>query len=204
MTDSGLPELVDHTRGPQPARRLAHAAWGCLIASAVATPSISRPAFLVAGASAFVALLLLDVVRLNRPGVNRAFFTTFRWLASPREERGLASSTWYTLGAIVVAAFFPRSAAVSAILVLALADPAASYIGRRWGRRPLLGGSVEGTLVFVGVAFLVTWPRHGAIVGLATGVLSAWVERRSGPVDDNLAIPVVAAATITLMESVGG
>lgn len=93
---------------------------------------------------------------------------------------------------------------VSAILVLALADPAAALVGRSWGRTPyhLFGGtkSVEGSLAFGVCALaclhlslglltslnplaLLLWSLHGAV--LATG-LEALSPRGS----DNLAIPL--------------
>lgn len=196
-----LESLVDRTTGLQPARRLFHMANGVVIASVLAWSPVPRSwAVWILGA-VLAGLVTMDVVRLTTPRANALFFKAFRHLASPREAKGLASSTWYTLGVLLAVALLPREAAITGILVLALADPSASYVGRRWGRRPFLGASLEGTLIFVGVAFAILAPRHGFLVAAVAAPAAALVERYSWPVDDNLTIPVASAAAVLLLES---
>ena len=192
---------MDRTAGLQPGRRIFHAANGTLIALALTWLEVSRGMALLLLGGALAGLVFMDVVRLRLPGANAAFFKAFRHLASPREATGPASSTWYTLGVLLTVAFFPRPAAVTGILILALADPAASYVGRRWGRRPFLGASLEGTALFVLVAAVTVAVRHGWVAGAVTGLVTAFAERRSWPIDDNLTVPVVGAGTITLLEA---
>ncbi len=190
---SDLGTLVDRTSGAQPMRRLFHAFNGSALAALITffTPPKTPTVTILGGA--FLFLLTFDLVRLRSTSANRMFFTWFNRLASPREAQGLASSTWYALAMVLVLAIFPWPTAVSGILVMALADPAASYIGRRWGRRPFLGGSVLGFGVFVGVAAL--------ILALRTALVAAVAERRSEPLDDNLAVPIVTAGSIVLLQT---
>ena len=108
----------------------------------------------------------------------------------------MASSTWYALGVFVAVAVAPPAAAVSAILVLGLADPAASWVGVRWGRRPLLGGTLEGTVGFVVVAAAILLLRHPPAAALAVAVVAGLAERRSWPLDDNFTVPVVCAVLL--------
>ena len=192
-------DLVERTSGLQPWRRVMHAGNGIVVALALTFLPISRPMAVALLGSALVAQGALDLVRLRIPAVNALFFTLFRHLASPREATGPASSTWYTLGLLAAVALFPRDAAVSGILVLALADPAASYVGRRWGRHPFLGASVEGTSVFAAVAFAILAVRHDPVTALVGAVAIALVERLSWPLDDNVTVPVATAALITLL-----
>lgn len=163
---------------------------------------VPRSTALVLLAVILGGLSALDLIRLLHRRANVLFFRSFRHLASPREAGGPASSTWYALGLLLSVAFFPTAAAVSGILVLALADPAASYVGRRWGRRPFLGATLEGTLLFAVVAFCIVAPRHGIAVAAATALVTTLAERLSRPLDDNLTLPVVGAATITLLDTV--
>ncbi|HEX9593940.1 MAG TPA: glycosyltransferase [bacterium] len=136
--------MAGRRAGTQPWRRLFHAVNGVLLGTAIHyLPLASLTVAAILG-GAFSVLLLADVVRLTQPRANELFFRVFGPLASPREARGLASSTWYTLGVALAVALFPRGAAVSAVFVLGLCDPGASYVGRRWGRRPLLGGDAGG------------------------------------------------------------
>jgi dolichol kinase len=137
-------------------------------------------------------LFLSDLARFSIPGLNRLFFRLFRPFASPREARGVASSTWYIAGCFLAVAVFPREVAVASILVLALADSVASYVGRRWGRRPFGTGSVEGSTVFFLVAFLILVPVAGWGVAAVVAGLTALVERTPWPLDDNLTVPLTA------------
>lgn len=199
MATVDMDTLVDSTSGLQPWRRVMHATNGVLVALALTVLPISRGWAVALLLAALAAQGGLDLVRLRWPQVNAAFFSVFRHVASPREATGVASSTWYTMGLVLAVAMFPREAAVTGILVLALADPAASYVGRRWGRRPFLGASLEGTAVFATVAFLVLAARHDLATALVGAAASAMAERLSWPLDDNLTVPVAAAAVVTLI-----
>lgn len=201
MDQSEMATLVEGTRGLQPGRRLFHATNGTLVALALTWLDTPRATVLWILGVILLLLAILDLVRLRVLAVNAFFFRAFKDLVSPREATGVASSTWYALGVLLTVALFPLPAAVSGILVMAWADPAASYIGRRWGRRPFLGGSLEGTLVFLVVAMAVVGIRHGPVPAVVVALLGAAVERRSWPLDDNLAIPVACAAAITLLEA---
>jgi len=141
-----------------------------------------------------VALLAVDLLRLAHSRSNELFFRVFRVLASPREATGIASSTWYASGIAVSVAVFPRTDALSGILVLALADPLASLVGQRWGRRRFLEGTVAGTVAFLLAATAVLTFRHPLAVALPAALLASLAERRSWPLDDNVSIPVVTAA----------
>lgn len=194
--------LVEQTRGVQPLRRIFHAANGTAVFVAVTWLDLGRERALLILGALLILMLLIDVVRLTRPRVNAFFFRAFPSLVSPREALGVASSTWYNLGVILTLALFGLPAALTGILVLAWADPTASWIGRRWGRRPFLGGSVEGTLVFVGVAFAIVAVRHSLLAAAVTAPVLGVVERRSWPLDDNLAVPLAGAALVTLVETI--
>jgi len=194
-----LDALVERTRGPQPWRRLFHLANGVLVAVLLSLPIATRGRAVALLGAAVVALLVLDVVRLRHARANEMFFRAFIHLASPREARGIASSTWYAVALLVVVALFPRPAAVSGVLVLAVSDPAASWVGRRWGRRRFLGGTLEGSLVFLATCLLILALRHPLPVACAAALLATLAERVSWPVDDNVAVPVTTAAALTLL-----
>lgn len=187
-----LSSLVSRTEGVQPWRRVFHAASGIVISAGLLF--VDPPWLLATAVLGGITLLLLavDLARLGVPAVNRLFFRLLRRLASPREARRPASSTWYMAGCFVAVAVFPRSVAVASILVLALADPLASYVGRRWGRRPWGSGTVEGSAVFLSVAVLVLWPVAGWGAALVAAVGTTLVERIPWALDDNLTVPLTA------------
>jgi dolichol kinase len=201
-TGGELARLVESTRGPQIWRRVFHAAVGLSVALAAWLLEPTRTTLLAVLAVALAGGLAGDVLRLRYPTLNVLFFRAFRPLASPREERAVASSTWYVVGLTLVAALFPLETFIPAVLVLGLADPAASYAGRRWGTRRVGKGSALGLLVFVGVgaAVLLGWtsPARAAVAALAAGL----IEVTPWKLDDNLTIPVAVAAALTLLTAV--
>ncbi len=197
-TEPALDVLVSRTEGLQPWRRVFHAASGLMVVFVPFLAGWSRETTLLLLTVALFGGLALDVIRLRTTWVNRVFFRVLSALASPREARGLASSTWYALGALVCFALYPPAIAGGAIILLALADPAAGVVGRIFGRRRLGKGTVEGTTAFwiVGSAVLVPivgWPH-----GLAAAAAAALAEIAPGLVDDNLVVPVVAGAVLWL------
>lgn len=192
--------LVERTAGPQWWRKAFHAFNAVAVAAVIAWWEPSRALGVAILSAVVLAAFLADAVRLTYPRANELFFRWFGRLASPREARGIASSTWYAAGILAAFAFFPQDVAVSAILVLGLCDPAAAFVGRRFGRRRFLGGTLEGSLAFFVVGALILGARHAWPAALVAAAAAALAERRSWPLDDNLAIPVVSAAVIQAIE----
>jgi dolichol kinase len=194
MTDPELKRLVARTQGLQPWRRVFHAVNGILIAGVLLF--LDPPWTVAVGVLAGLTLgaVAVDLLRFSAPGLNRLFFRLFRAFASPREAKGVASSTWFLVGCTVAVASFPREIAAAAILVLALADPAASWIGRTRGKRRIGTGTVLGTGAFVAVATAVLLPFTGLAVAILVAVGTAGAEILPWPFDDNLVVPLVAGA----------
>lgn len=188
--------MVARTRGVQPWRRVFHAASGVCLALAPGWLGLSfaTTALLLAGLTGI--LLFVDVVRLRSPVWNRWFFRLLPLLASPREARGIASSTWFAAAAAAVWGGMPGPPAVAGLLVLGLADPAASVVGRLWGRRPFGKGTREGSLAFVTVAAVVLAMVVGWPLALPVALGVAVVEVLPLGLDDNLTVPVATAVAV--------
>lgn len=185
-------------------RSVFHVACGlCVVALIEALPSRGW----LVGLPLAVALWawITEVSRRIWPSVNDVMMKVFGRVAHPHERHRINSSTWFVTGLLVIGALFPRYAAASGVAVLALADPAAALIGRRFGRTKLRAGrSLQGTLAFVVVGFvaalitIVTLHRGPtvAMVGsaLAAAIVGALAELYTESLDDNFTIPVAAAA----------
>lgn len=193
---SELDALVARTEGPQWWRKVFHAFNAMVIAGAVAWAPWSDRTLLVVLGGAVALLLAADLVRLSNPRVNEVFFRAFGRLASPREARGIASSTWYAAGILTAVALFPRAEAIAGIVVLGFGDPASAFVGRTLGRRPFLGGTLEGSLAFVVTAVAILATRFPWPAVLVAAIASALAERRSWPLDDNFTVPVVCAGAL--------
>ena len=195
-----LADLVAKTTGLQAGRRIVHAITGTVIFVAVIQLDLSESLTITGLSVLFLILLASDLVRLRVPQLNILFFRFFQILVSPRESQNIASSTWYILGALIAIVLFPISAALSGILVLAWADPTANYLGRRWGRRAFLGGTLEGTIAFLVVAVLILSVRHPLPIAIPSACLITLVERSAWPLDDNLVLAPACAGILTLSE----
>ena len=195
-----LAELVAKTTGLQTGRRIVHAITGTVIFVAVTQLDLSKSLTITGLSVLFLILLASDLVRLRVPHLNILFFRFFQILVSPRESQNIASSTWYILGALIAIVLFPISAALSGILVLAWADPTASYLGRRWGKRSFLGGTLVGTTAFLVVAVLILSVRHPLTIAIPSAFLITLVERLAWPLDDNLVLAPACAGILTLSE----
>ncbi len=191
-----LTDLVARTRGLQPWRRVFHATSGVALALAPELTGLATPQVAALLGLATAILLAADIVRLRSPRLNRAFFSVFRPLASPREESAIASSTWYALGAALVWWAAPGAPAVLALLVLGLADPAASVVGRRFGRTPFGKGTALGSLTFFIVAFAVVASDQPVGTAFVVATVAALAEVLPIPVDDNLTVPLATAACL--------
>ena len=192
-------ELVGRTAGLQPWRRVFHAANGAMLAYGPGALGLSRVQTVVLLAGMTAVLLAMDALRLRAPGLNMLFFRAFPSLVSPREAVGIASSTWYVVGALLVWAFFPAPVAMASILVLALADASASVLGRLV-KSPRVGtGSVFGCLVFFTVASVILLPVAGFPTALVVAAGVMIVEALPWKVDDNLAVPLATALLLTVM-----
>ena len=103
-----------------------------------------------------------------------------------------------------------------AVVVLAVADPMAALVGRRFGCTHLYRGrTLEGSLAFVASGSLCSmavllgfYPSLGwgaaLITALAASVAGAVTELVSGRLDDNFSIPLAAAAGATAVLAVMG
>ncbi len=175
---------------------------GMLMVEAVLPPSWLLP---VAGAMAAWAWSM-EIGRRVWPGVNALLMKVFGPVAHAHEADRVNSATWFSTALVLLALTGSVPAAGVALAVLGWADPAAALVGRRFGRLPLVNGrTVEGTLTFAAVgtvvAFLVLSLFHGELglwarLAMAGGAAApaAVAELFARRIDDNLAIPVTAAA----------
>jgi len=194
---------VRKTEGIQPWRRVFHATCGLAIVAIVEYGGLGQAVHLLLLGVGIVACLILDWIRLSLPNANFVFFRWFAALASPREARRIASSTWYLSGVFATLLIAPAHLFTPSVLVLSLADPAASVVGRLWGRHSLGKGSWEGTVTFFLVACVVTFPFVGLPSALIAASLVATVEVLPTGIDDNLTVPVVTALALWLVETAG-
>ena len=113
----------------------------------------------------------------------------------------MASSSWYALSGALLWGFLPGAPAVAGLLVLGLADPAASVVGRTWGRRRLGKGTWEGSAAFVSVALVVLSIVVGLPQAIAVAAVAAAAEVIPSGLDDNLTVPLSTAVAVWVLST---
>lgn len=163
--------------------------------------------------SIFIALVVaLEISRRLVPPINDFLMDrVFHRVARPRERKEVNSASWYTLALTLSYFLMPLRAVEVGVLVLAFADPAASIVGKRWGRTKLyrekswLGSTafaLTAALVSFGFATLVmpgaslAWRLGLAAVSAVVGTV---VELFSEKLDDNFSVLVAVAGVVTLV-----
>lgn len=147
-----------------------------------------------------LAGVAFDIYRLWSPAANTFAFSLWGGLLKASEADRLTGSTHYVLGMLGAVALYPTPAAVCASLYMAWADPAASFVGRRVGSRPVGHKTREGFCAFVAVAFATglvffSWPV--ALAGaVAAGLLELFTPRWA---NDNSLIPIGAGLLLALL-----
>jgi dolichol kinase len=175
---------------------------------------LERPAVIAVTGGLVALMLTMEVMRRLSERWNQRFVNgAFRHISRPGEAHQVPAATWYGLAIFLGAMLFPKPALLLGALALGFGDPAAQIIGKRWGRRKLLGQkSVAGALGFVGtvtcvsvVYLLLTLPSGHALLAplpllglsLLVAVVGGAAEVLSGRLDDNFTIPMAAGLAAT-------
>ncbi len=164
--------------------------------------SILIPMLLAAGVA--------DVLRIYHEPTGRLYDRYLGFLLRRHERfdsgRRLNGATYVLFSAVLCMLIFPKLIFITAFAVLIVSDTAAALVGRRVGRHPFLGKSLEGSLAFFLTALVVVLlapkVRHilpEYLIGLASAALGAVVEASPIPIDDNLSIPLSIGAAMWLL-----
>jgi dolichol kinase len=205
---AGLRDEKVHVPSLRPtnyARTVFHAGTG-LFAIVLGELLPSHQAMILASGAVFVSGWSMEIARRSRPALNDTLMRLFRPIAHPSEAHRINSATWYTSAAFILACIGNLPAGVAGLAVIAIGDPTAALVGRRWGRTSLAQGrSLEGTAAGIVAAFVavvavltvfhpelpLTAVLLAAAAASVTGLVAEVVVRG---VDDNLSITLTAAA----------
>lgn len=213
--------LQDHaihvpTRRPTNyARNLLHFG-GAALALAIVHLLLSPAWMLGLGAGLAAWAWSMELGRRRIPVINQLLMKALGPFAHPHESYRINSATWYCTALFALGLTGSELLALVAIAVLGFADPMAAIVGRRWGSIKLVNGrSLQGTLAFALTGWIaalavtaVARPDIGPVAAVAlagvAGSIAAVAELFSLRVDDNLSIPLAAAAGAALTSLVLG
>jgi dolichol kinase len=188
-------------RDLQLGRRLFHVANGTTVATAYALFFTHEQVIHVFGTIACV-VYVLDRVRIAYPDtVERHVPWVNRLLVRAEERVREAAMTPYAIAVLLTILTVPKPAALIAIYTLAMADPAAAFVGIRLGRRRIAEHrTLEGSAAFCATTLVVaavvlsrgTSGSGPAVAGAAVviALVAALGEMVPLRIDDNLTIPL--------------
>lgn len=173
----------------------------CSLAIPVIYYSISREAALYILVPMAAAFFLADIGRYASASFGGWYYRTFGRLLRRHEQdesaRRLTGATNILLSAVACVALFPKIITVNAFAILIISDTTSALFGRRFGKRPFLNKSLEGTLAFFvsAVAVILVAPKvEGSTLEyglwIAGAFAGALAEAAISHVDDNISVPL--------------
>lgn len=203
---SGVSLRLPHFKPMNFARNAFHMGMG-LGAFALSAWVLTPQACIVVLLSLSAAVGFTEIYRAFSPRFNNVIcnLPVFKQTIRPRELHRVNSASvfaWTLTGVTILA---PMPAVQIGLLILALADPAASLVGKRWGSRKLWKQkSWAGSGAFFGVAFLCAcagfqWMAglslaHSVGFGAVVAFAAAGTELLSDRMDDNFTVLGMATA----------
>ena len=146
-----------------------------------------------------------EVARLRLPWLNQWAIRCLSPLLKTSERHAVTGATYLVLASFVAFLAFDKPVAIAALLFISLGDPVAALVGSRVPGPRLAGKSPIGSLAFVivglataSVLMAVDVPEHHWAIAVGASV-AALVELTPLPIDDNLTVPLISGAAITLL-----
>ncbi len=175
-------------------RRTVHLASGVLGPLAVAVgPAIATPAF----AALLAVAVAAEAARLLSPRARAGLGGLAGDLFRPAEADRPSGASALALGYALTWWLFPPATAGAAIVVAAVADPAAALVGSRFGGTS--PKSLPGSLACMAAAALVLAAyRMPAMLIAFASVGAALAERAPWRGSDNVIVPLTVAALLGL------
>jgi dolichol kinase len=159
----------------------------------------SKPLVLAALSIVTIAYVLGEVLRLK--GHRLPIITPFTLKMSRPEERTsfIIRPAYLAIGIILALVLYPTTIAYASICIGAVGDSAAAIVGERFGHsRIVRRKTVEGFAAGLTAAFLLASFLVSPFVALLGAVGAMIMELLDVP-DDNLTMPIVAGALMTLV-----
>ncbi len=153
--------------------------------------------------SVLVLMTGVEFIRLRRPEVNASFLKRFGGIHRPSEIMAPSGIFWTLLGCWATMVIFTNKRIVlPALGFLVFGDTAAALVGQKWGKKYWPKNptkTYEGSVAFAAVSaawalLFVRWP-----VALLGALTAAFFEARSFPYNDNLWIPLLSGAALSVL-----
>lgn len=174
---------------------------------------MKRQAFLTLIGIVLAIFFFMDLTRLLSERINISLSKgvgRFKIYKS-KEEKRFSSITLFLMGVFLTFIIFNRNTAILSLGFLVFGDMAAKIIGISYGKRRIfknpLSKTVEGFLGFMAAAVSVSYfswvfDLHPLWISICGAIIAAIVESLPLSVDDNLSVPILSGAIMTLFKMI--
>lgn len=192
-----------------PGRKLYHTLGGLLLLGIyhVLGPRQAFPVYVLL----LACVMAFDLARLRLPAFGAWTMKHMGSILRTTEAGTISGSPTYIAGVALTLFLFELPVATAAVLFLVFGDVCATMVGESWGRTKFRDKSFEGTVAFVAAGLAAGLLGRLFVPGpslplLACGVFTAAIVEVCTPrrLNDNLTIPLGAAAAMTVLARLAG
>jgi dolichol kinase len=164
-------------------------------------PELGKPLLVILAA----AMILFELARLYLPWGRALYKKFFGYVTRPHEYDRPSGAPHVFIGYLLAGLLYAPTIAIIAMLFTSIGDTAAALIGQRYGKIRIGSKTLEGTLACFFVCLLLTIPTPFTLVASLAGAFTAAIAEliRWPFINDNIAIPVLSGAAITLVMVIG-
>ncbi len=197
---SGIPVMI----GSHFPRKLFHLTAASLIPTVYYFELVDRQSTLYLALITAAVWVTADIARIKIDSVNRVIYKG--WLKNfmkAKEKNSLTGSSYVLIGSCLALLLFNPPIASASIYFMSIGDPSAALAGKPFGKTRFgkSGKTLEGSASMFLVCLIIGYAITGAVVMAVTGaVAGAITEFFTGPLDDNLSIPLVAGGAMTVCQ----
>lgn len=149
----------------------------------------------------FIALLgvITDLTRFYSDKFNAILLKKFRLLARAEEEKTLSGMTAYFLGASLALIFSNATHAAILLIVVAIADPLASFMGIKFGAKKLYQNKswVGFVTYLILTAVIFSLAVDFSNIEIVTLALTLALAESFMPLNDNISVPLVGSLLLS-------
>ncbi len=154
--------------------------------------------------------LVVDIARFFHKPTAELFYRWFGWLLRKHEQdkldKRLNGATYVLIASTLCVFLFPKLLVITALSILIISDTTSALVGRRFGKRPFLEKSLEGSTAFFVTAVLVVLvtPKIAGLpleylIGVVGAAVGTAAESAPLRLDDNLSVPLSICAVMWLL-----
>jgi dolichol kinase len=183
-------------------RKLTHMAAGMVIPSLLQWQVIPHSSVLWGTVACFALFMMVEGARFSNPTLNAFFMKNFAWTLKRGETNTLTGATYMLGGAALSMLMFEPPIAAVALYCVAIGDPLAAIVGKRYGfRRYRNGRSFEGSMAMFIACVVVMYivGDYPAPLLFAAATVATLAEAFSGTLDDNLTVPTLTGAVLVAL-----